>query len=222
MAMGFIYRCAYCGHEEDFVFGPDMSSVFPETKEKALAGKLGAPAKRAAEAWPNGCFDCQDALWVCDHCGRLRVQPVLDYLIKDDGRTPLNCWMGDDEDMEEEHVQRVFHYRHLCGHCRSLMHSADDGERGTGALRCPVCGKRALEEVKEGTENRIRSTIKTLEEFYLLSDDLKPAYVEKCIAYWEECGYDKRRWDDDLADLTEEQLEDYRRMMDIFRADRIG
>ena len=97
MAMGFVYRCRFCGHEESIIMGPDFD-LSRETREKALAGKLGAPAKRAAEAWPNGCFDCQDALWVCDRCGRWRVQPVLDYLTKDDGRTPLNCWMGDDEE----------------------------------------------------------------------------------------------------------------------------
>ena len=64
--------------------------------------------------------------------------------------------------------------------------------------------------------------IKTLEEFYRLSDDLKPAYVEKCIAHWEECGYDKVLSDEDFDRLTEDQQEDFRRLLVIFRDHRIN
>ena len=219
MAMGFIYRCAYCGHEEDFVFGPDMSSVFRETKERALAGKLGAPAKRVAEAWPNGCFDCRDVLWVCSRCGRWRLQPTLDYLIKDEGQTLLDCWMGgSEEDIEEEHIRRVFRYRHLCGHCRCEMRPSEESE----TLRCPHCGGHTLAIDDGSARNQGRSKIKTLEEYHRLSEDLQSAYVEKCIAYWEECGYDNVHSDEDFDRLSADQQEDLRRLLIIFRDHRIN
>ena len=140
MGMGYTFRCSKCGYELEAYLGIGFLFIrqTEETIRKIKSGKYGAKAKAFFEEHPDGSVDCSNALFKCEKCGSLKVEPVLDLYKRKEG-TPEPEFPFPDEDYFIKDTE----FEHICEKSGTVM-KIQNMDRFLnrvmkGKIRCPDC-----------------------------------------------------------------------------------
>jgi len=152
MGAGIVLKCKKCRYSLDASFG--IGFLYPSTCEDLLQqmkkGDFGKEIMDAANSIPGVAVHQRRALFVCEECGSLRVDNIIDLCVpmkqntKRKGRFSVafefpdaKTYVMDDEigSLYQVHLSVV----QKCEHCQSTMKAIADECIADENLKCPKC-----------------------------------------------------------------------------------
>lgn len=133
MGHAHVYTCRQCGGQGKIHLSIGMAYpyVCEETKQAAIAAKLGTALQKYVAEHPNGAFDCENVVFACS-CGGWKTAPRLDYYVPEDGQELPPYFTGD-----ANFKGTVRRAQHRCPKCRKKLQELP--EKKITSLRCPLC-----------------------------------------------------------------------------------
>lgn len=154
MGKGLEFKCKKCGFSigANFGIGFFYPRVCEEILENIRQGIFGDEMKNAANTIPNVAVHQKNALFVCDCCGALVVNDVVDLCAPTrqykkrtvrfssafdfpDARYVMNSDIGDT-------YRIIYSVKHKCDRCGNQMRVLKDEEMLDENLTCPECKEK--------------------------------------------------------------------------------
>lgn len=155
MGSGIKLECKKCGFELSASLGIGFlyPNVCEEILQKMKEGVFGEEFKEDATTIPNVAIHQETSLFVCDHCGDLVVDDVIDLcaLIEGKKKRDGKFCSAMDYPADISYVMTVDigdTYRivrsveHKCEKCNNPLRVVKQIKRSLGALKCPKCKEK--------------------------------------------------------------------------------